>query len=165
MKNGETLGHYVIETLVGKGAHASVYRARDTRLERTVAIKIVDGGSQDSPTLEQVLKEARAASALNHPNICVIHEVGQANGQGYIVMEFVDGQPISKLIATCVLDMDRIIRLGAEIASALAHAHERGIVHRDLKSLNVVVTLDGRAKVLDFGLANTTLSDSLIRTS
>ncbi len=131
-----------------------VYSAYDTILERKVAIKIVgDRVLADKTARDLLLHEARAASSLNHPNICTIHEVGDSDGEAYIVMEQVEGQPLSSLLGTNGLPPDSVIRYGMQIADALAHAHEHGVIHRDLKSTNAMVTTEGRVKVLDFGLA------------
>jgi serine/threonine-protein kinase len=151
---GQTIGHYEIEALVGTGGMGVVYRARDTHLRRTVALKLVASEHADAASGKRLLDEARAASSLNHPNICTIHEVVEAGDQTCIVMEYVDGRPLANLIRPGEgLPADVVIRYGSQIADALAHAHQRGIVHRDLKSANVVVTTEGRVKVLDFGLA------------
>jgi Tol biopolymer transport system component/predicted Ser/Thr protein kinase len=128
-----------------------VYKAHDPTLQRTVAIKVL--AKQDEEASNRLLQEARVASALNHPHICTVHEVGEHEGQAFIVMEHVEGKPLSELIPADGLPPESVIRYGTQIADALAHAHERGIVHRDLKSANVVITPEGRAKVLDFGLA------------
>jgi eukaryotic-like serine/threonine-protein kinase len=131
-----------------------VYSAYDTILERTVAIKVMgDGVLADKTARDLLLREARTASSLNHPNICTIHEVGDSDGETYIVMEQVEGQPLNSLVGTNGLAPDLVIRYGIQIADALAHAHTNGVIHRDLKSTNVVVTPEGRVKVLDFGLA------------
>ena len=131
-----------------------VYSAYDTVLERKVAIKVVgDRVLVDKTARDLLLHEARAASSLNHPNICTIHEVGGSDGEAYIVMEQVDGQPLSTIVGTNGLSPDLVVRYGMQIADALAHAHEHGVIHRDLKSTNAVVTPEGRVKVLDFGLA------------
>ena len=131
-----------------------VYRAYDTRLERTVALKLLGEGLAAGETpRRRLLEEARSASALNHPHICTIYEAGEAEGQAYIAMEHVDGRPLSALVANEALPVEALLRYATQIAGALAHAHERGIIHRDLKSANVVITPEGRAKVLDFGLA------------
>ena len=131
-----------------------VYSAYDTVLERKVAIKVVgDRVLADKPARELLLHEARAASALNHPNICTIHQVGDSDGEAFIVMEQVEGQPLSSVVGTGGLSPDLVIRYGMQIADALAHAHKHGVIHRDLKSTNVLVTPEGRVKVLDFGLA------------
>jgi eukaryotic-like serine/threonine-protein kinase len=131
-----------------------VYSAYDTVLERKVAIKVVgDRVLADKTARDLLLHEARAASSLNHPNICTIHEVGDSDGEAYIVMEQVEGQPLSSLLGTHGLSPDLVVRYGMQIADALAHAHAHGVIHRDLKSTNAVVTPEGRVKVLDFGLA------------
>jgi serine/threonine protein kinase len=150
---GRTLGHYRIEAQLGAGGMGVVYRAHDTSLERSVAIKVLGERMLGEPNARtRFLREAKTASALNHPNICTVHEVGEENGQAYIVMEHVEGRPLSDMLASGVLP-DAVVRYGIQIADALAHAHERGIVHRDLKTNNVIITPEGRAKVLDFGLA------------
>ncbi len=151
---GQSVGHYRIEAELGAGGMGVVYRARDTRLERSVALKFIGvERAAEAGARERLLREARAASALNHPHICHIYEVGEAEGRAYIAMELVEGRPLSGLVPAEGLPIESVLRYGAQVADALAHAHERGVVHRDLKSANVVVTAEGRAKVLDFGLA------------
>ncbi len=151
---GKAFGHHRIEGQLGAGGMGVVYSAYDTVLERKVAIKVVgDPVLADKTARDLLLYEARAASALNHPNICTIHEVGESDGETYIVMEQVEGQPLSSLVGTNGVSPDLVVRYGMQIADALAHAHEHGVIHRDLKSTNVVVTPESRAKVLDFGLA------------
>jgi hypothetical protein len=147
------LGQYRVEAPVGAGGMGAVYRAYDTTLRRRVAIKLLTGTTPDDPGHRAVLREARAASRLNHPNICAIHEVGEADGQPFIVMEFVDGRSLSALVPPDGLPVQTVLQLGAQIAGAVAHAHGQGIVHRDLKPANVAVTADGRVKILDFGVA------------
>jgi serine/threonine protein kinase len=151
---GTRLGAYEILASLGAGGMGEVYHARDTRLGRFVAIKLVTGaGGGDART--QLQREARAAAALNHPHICTIHEIGEAGEAGehlFIVMEHVDGLALSVLVAEG-LSASTAVRYGINIADGLGHAHERGIVHRDLKSANVMVTRDGRVKILDFGIA------------
>ena len=148
---GTKIGPYEIQAPLGEGGMGAVYQAHDPTLQRTVAIKVL--AKQDEDASARLLQEARAASALNHPHICTIHEVGEHEGQAFIVMEHVEGKPLSALIPSDGLPPESVIRYGTQIADALAHAHERGVVHRDLKSANVVITPEGRAKVLDFGLA------------
>ena len=148
---GTKIGDYEIQAPLGSGGMGAVYQAHDPTLQRTVAIKVL--AKQDEDASARLLQEARAASALNHPHICTIYEVGEHEGQAFIVMEHVEGKPLSQLIPSDGLPPESVIRYGTQIADALAHAHERGIVHRDLKSQNVVITPEGRAKVLDFGLA------------
>src|SRR5688572_8698693 len=151
---GKTLGHYHILEKIGAGGMGEVYRARDEQLERDVALKVLPATSFSDPAARaRLLREARAAAGLNHPHICTIHEVGEADGQAFIAMELVAGQPLSARLAAGPMPPEEVLRYGLQLAEALAHAHERGIVHRDLKSANVVVTPEGRAKVLDFGLA------------
>jgi eukaryotic-like serine/threonine-protein kinase len=151
---GQTLGHFRITARLGSGGMGVVYRAQDEKLERTVAIKIVgrDSGTPAADRL-RIVEEARAASGLNHPNICTVYETGDIDGQAYIAMEYIEGRPLSEVIPPDGLPIEAVVRYGAQIADALAHAHSRGVIHRDLKTPNVVVTPEGRAKVLDFGLA------------
>ena len=148
---GTKIGSYEIQAPLGEGGMGAVYQAHDPTLQRTVAIKVL--AKQDEDASSRLLQEARSASALNHPHICTVYEVGEHEGQAFIVMEHVEGKPLSALIPADGLPPESVIRYGTQIADALAHAHERGIVHRDLKSANVVITPEGRAKVLDFGLA------------
>ena len=151
---GKSFGHYRIQSKLGAGGMGVVYSAYDTVLERKVAIKVVgDRVLEDTSARDLLLHEARAASALNHPNICTIHQVGDFDGEAYIVMEQVEGQPLSALIGPGGLSPDLVVRYGMQVADALAHAHKYGVIHRDLKSTNVIVTPEGRVKVLDFGLA------------
>jgi Tol biopolymer transport system component/predicted Ser/Thr protein kinase len=152
---GTRLGSYEIISAVGSGGMGVVYRAHDSKLQRTVAIKVLGDGGEvaDEASRQRLLHEARAASALNHPNVCVIYEVDESAGPAFIVMEYVDGKPLSELIPTNGMPREALLRYGMQIADALAHAHDRGIIHRDLKSSNVIVSKDGRAKVVDFGLA------------
>ena len=151
---GQTLGHYRIDARLGAGGMGVVYRAHDTRLERTVAVKLIgEEIPADDTARQRLLSEARSASALNHPHVCTVHEVGEADGHIFIVMEYVEGRPLRDLVPHDGLAADVVIRYAIQIADALAHAHQRGIVHRDLKAANVVITPEGRAKVLDFGLS------------
>jgi hypothetical protein len=157
----QVLGHYRILSKLGEGGMGAVYRARDEVLQRDVAIKVVsERPSADTSTREFLLHEARASSALSHPNICTVHEVGEIGGELYIVMELVVGKSLSALIAAGGLPCESVLRYGVQIAGALAHSHARSILHRDLKSANVAVTSDGLAKVLDFGLARRLFKDA-----
>lgn len=159
---GKTLSHYKILEQIGAGGMGVVYRARDERLGRDVALKLLPAETLGSESARRALEnEARTASALNHPNICTIHDVGEAEGQFFVAMEYVEGKPLAQLIPTGGLPEEQVMRYGMQIADALAHAQERGIVHRDLKSANVVVTPEGRAKVLDFGLAQRARKEEL----
>jgi eukaryotic-like serine/threonine-protein kinase len=152
---GETLGHYTINARLGSGGMGVVYRARDQRLQRTVAIKVMGGTGLGSSQGEhaRLLDEARAASALNHPNICTVYEVGEVDGRPFIAMEYVEGQPLSQSVPHDGLPVETVVRYGTQIADALSHAHARGVIHRDLKTANIVISGRGSAKVLDFGLA------------
>lgn len=148
-----SLGRYRIEEELGSGAMGVVYRALDTDLKRTVAVKVIGNAPEDEGTRAAVMREARAASALNHPHICTVYEVGHTADCFYVVMEHVEGRTLNTLIPPDGLSPGTTVRYGIQIADALAHAHDRGVVHRDLKGSNVMVTAEGRVKVLDFGLA------------
>jgi serine/threonine protein kinase len=151
---GQVLGHCRIVSKIGEGGMGVVYRAYDEVLHRDVALKVVKkDGRLDTSSSQSLLHEARASSSLAHPNICTIHEVGESEGELYIVMELVEGKSLRELNANGGLPSESVLRYGVQIASALARAHDRGIVHRDLKTANIVVTSEGLFKVLDFGLA------------
>jgi eukaryotic-like serine/threonine-protein kinase len=151
---GQKFGHYLIEQKLGEGGMGVVYRAYDEKLQREVALKFLGiVAAPNSVSHERVLQEARAISALNHPNICTIYEVGEIEGKPYIAMEFVEGRPLSMEIHSNGMALEQVERYGMQLADALSHAHSRGIAHRDLKSANVMVTPHGRLKVLDFGIS------------
>src|SRR5258707_13757569 len=152
---GKQLGPYEITAALGVGGMGEVYRARDTRLERTVAIKILSQLSSDPGRRQRFEREARAISSLNHPNICTLHDIGHQDGIDYLVMEWVEGETLAKRLEKGPLPVDQVLKVGAQIADALDQAHRSGIVHRDLKPSNIVLTPNG-AKLLDFGLAKPT---------
>jgi serine/threonine protein kinase len=158
---GRKLGNYEIIDKLGEGGMGEVWRARDTRLGRSVALKVLPPELANDPNRRQRFEtEARAVGQLNHPNIVAVYDVGQQDGLGYMVSELVDGESLRALINRGPLALRKLVDLGAQIADGLAAAHSSGIVHRDLKPENIMVTREGRAKILDFGLAKQTVKST-----
>jgi len=152
---GRTISRYTIESRLGQGGMGTVYLAHDTQLDRRVAIKVIStDAAPDRDLAERLLREAQAASRLNHPNIVTVYEIGQADGIDFIAMEHVDGQPLSQLIPPGGLPIAQVLDYAQQIVAAVAVAHEAGVIHRDLKPENVLIKSDGSVKVVDFGIAH-----------
>ena len=160
--SGKMISHYQLDSFLGSGGMGTVWKAQDLGLKRPVAIKLLSGIREaDRSSLERFQLEARAAAALDHAAVCTVYEIGEAEGVPFIAMAFIEGQTVAKKVHSGALDIAQALRIAAEVADGLEAAHSRGIVHRDIKAANIMVTPQGSAKILDFGVARMGFSSGL----
>ena len=162
---GESISHYKVLEKIGEGGMGVVYKAEDTKLKRTVALKFLPPElTRDAQAKARFVQEAQAAAALDHPNICAVFEIGEAEGSTYIAMPHVKGQSLKERIAAGPIPMEEALAIAGQVAEGLKEAHERGIIHRDIKPANIMLTEKGQAKIMDFGLAKLEAGVDLTRT-
>ena len=163
---GETISHYKILSEVGRGGMGVVYKAEDLKLKRTVALKFLRSDLiEDEEHKERFLREAQAAAALDHPNICTVYEIDEADGQTFLSMAYLEGQTVKDKIKARPLKLDEALNIAIQSATGLQAAHEKGIVHRDIKGANLMVTPQGQVKIMDFGLAQLAERSQLTKTT
>ena len=151
---GKTISHYKVLEKIGEGGMGVVYKAEDTKLKRTVALKFLPKElTRDKEAKQRFIQEAQAAAALNHPNICIVHEIDEADECTFIAMEYIKGHSLKEKITSGPLEVDTVLDIANQIAKGLLEAHDKGIVHRDIKPANIMLTDKGHAKIMDFGLA------------
>jgi serine/threonine protein kinase len=163
---GKIISHYKVLEKIGEGGMGVVYKGEDTKLRRVVALKFLPEGLMNDPEAkERFFQEAQAAAALDHPNICTVHEIEEAEGKTFIAMAYIEGQSLKDTLGSGPVEMDRAVKIAVQIAEGLQQAHSRGIVHRDIKPANIILTMREQAKIMDFGLAKLSWGVDLTKTA